>query len=61
MMLPKALAIKLLPKEKKNLLSILNALCVKMIYSTVYQMFTALCTAVVLYSMHNFYVSMFMT
>jgi hypothetical protein len=61
MMLPKALAIKLLLKEKKNLLSILNVPCVKMIYSTAYQMFTALCTAILLYCLHNFYVFMYMT
>jgi hypothetical protein len=54
MTLPKAMAIKLLLKEKKNLLSILNVPCVKMIYNTVYQMFIALCTAMFLYSLHNF-------
>ena len=48
MMLRKALAIKLLLKEKKNLLSLLNVLGVQMIDSTVYRMFIALCTAVFL-------------
>jgi len=47
-MLPNALAIKLLLKEKKNLS--INAPCVKMTYTAVYEMFMALCTAISLYS-----------
>ena len=61
MMLRKALAIKLLLKEKKNLLSILNVLGVKMIYNTVYKMFIALCTVIFLYPLRNFYASIFTT
>lgn len=61
MLLRKALAIKLLLKEKKKLLSVLNVLRVKMIYNTVHKMFIALCTAIFLYFLHNFYAFMFMT